>query len=368
MNLKKLCRTALFTCCLVLAAALPALAEGEKGEANITPQTTMKELRENPSIQGSGIYTYSQELENPCKRKRWANSTLEEFVNKYTAVDCAKGLNRLIENYNSGIQITYKIYTDAEVVEQPTRANAEIYYFPGSEQNGKYALIVAGNALFTSAELREGVSTAERLNEMGYTAFVLRYRVGWNAGENAPLDDVGHAVQYITAHAAEFGVQAEDYALIGYSSGGQIAGLFGSDALGWYQYGVPKPGAVLLAYAVNDFFELQQPWKLVIDPQTPDDQYHYYQLRVSDYITPDYPPVYHWYGKNDIVLMCMNWAAQGPVLERALVKNKVPHVQVVYDDAPHKIGPGYGTPADGWLEQAAAFWEEQTAQVQQPAA
>ena len=36
--------------CLMLALALPAFAEGEKGEANITPQTTMKELRENPSI------------------------------------------------------------------------------------------------------------------------------------------------------------------------------------------------------------------------------------------------------------------------------------------------------------------------------
>ena len=124
----------------------------------------------------------------------------------------------------------------------------------------------------------------------------------------------------------------------------------------------------MLAYAVNDFFELQQPWKLIIDPQTPDDQYHYYQLRVSDYVTPDYPPVYHWYGRNDIVLMCMNWAAQGPVLERALVKNRVPHVEVVYDNAPHKIGPGDGTPAEGWLNDAAAFWEEQIAQAQKPAA
>ena len=354
--------------CLMLVLAPPAFAEGEKGEANITPQTTMKELRENPSIKGSGIYTYCQELDDPCKRIRWANSTLYEFVNKYTAADCARGLNRMIENYNNGIQITYKVYSEAEIAEQPTCAGVEIYYFPGSQKNGKYALIIGGNALFTSAELREGVSTAEQLNEMGYTAFVLRYRVGWSAGENAPLEDVGHAVQYITAHAEEFGVQAEDYALIGYSSGGQIAGLFGSDALGWYRYGVPKPGAVMLAYAVNDFFELQQPWKLIIDPQTPDAQYHYYQLRVSDYVTPDYPPVYHWYGRNDIVLMCMNWAAQGPVLERALVKKHVPHVEVVYDNAPHKIGPGDGTPAEGWLNDAAAFWEEQTAQAQQPAA
>lgn len=368
MKHSKLGRKILLGALMLGMLTLPVYAEGEKSEANITPQTTMKELRENPSIKGSGIYTYSQELENPCKRKLWANSTLEAFVNRYTVEDCAKGLNHLIENYNNGVQITHKLYTAEEIAEKPERENAELYYFPSEQPNGKYAIIVGGNALFTSAELREGVSTAEQLNELGYTAFVLRYRVGWNAGDNAPLDDLGRAVQYITQHAEELKVQPENYALIGYSSGGQIAGLFGSDAMGWYQYGVPKPGAVLLAYSVNDFFELQQPWKLVIDPQAPDAEYHYYQLRVSDYITPDYPPVYHWYGRNDITLMCMNWAAQGPVLERALVKNGVSHVEVVYNNAPHTCGPGRGTDADGWLKNATAFWEEQTAQMQQPAA
>ena len=47
------------TLALLVVLALPAFAEGKKGEANITPQTTMKELRENPSIADSGFYTYS---------------------------------------------------------------------------------------------------------------------------------------------------------------------------------------------------------------------------------------------------------------------------------------------------------------------
>ena len=44
----KLC-TAAVCIGLLLALALPAWA-AEYGEANITPQTTMNELRENPSI------------------------------------------------------------------------------------------------------------------------------------------------------------------------------------------------------------------------------------------------------------------------------------------------------------------------------
>lgn len=62
--------------CLMLALALPAFAEGEKGEANITPQTTMKELRENPSIKGSGIYTYVYVWERDCGLLKTAKTTI----------------------------------------------------------------------------------------------------------------------------------------------------------------------------------------------------------------------------------------------------------------------------------------------------
>ena len=85
----------------------------------------------------------------------------------------------------------------------------------------------------------------------------------------------------------------------------------------------------------------------------------YYKMTLSDYITPDYPPTYHWYGKNDMTLMTMCWSAQGPVLEKALARNHVMHIYHVYDDAPHAVAAGKGTDAEGWLNEAAAFWEEQ---------
>ena len=31
----------------------------------------------------------------------------------------------------------------------------------------------------------------------------------------------------------------------------------------------------------------------------------------------------------------------------------------VYEDAPHAIGPGRHTDADGWIKLATEFWEEQ---------
>ena len=86
---------------------------------------------------------------------------------------------------------------------------------------------------------------------------------------------------------------------------------------------------------------------------------HYYDYNVSDFITPDYPPTYHWYGKNDLTLAKMCTPAQGRVIENALVQNGVTHIFHRYDNAPHKIGPGRGTDAEGWIVEALAFWQQQ---------
>ena len=328
MKLKRVLASALLLATLLTLPARAAQASGAKGEANITPDTPMAKIRSNPSVMGAGLYTYNQEQDTPRDIRKWKDTTLREYVNDCTAEDCAKGLNRMIENYNSGIQITYKLYTDEEIAAVPTRQKAEIYYFPGSDPGGKFVLVIGGNAIHTSAEMREGVSTAEWLNELGYTCFVLRYRIGDQAADNAPLEDVSRAVRYITEHAEQF-------------------------------HGVSKPGALLLGYPVNNFFELKPVWGLLIDPYA--DGPRYFDYNVSDYITPDYPPVYHWYGKNDVTLAKMYTPAQGRVIEKALVKNGVPHIFHHYNNAPHKIGPGRGTDAEGWITEAVAFWESQTA-------
>ena len=52
---------------------------------------------------------------------------------------------------------------------------------------------------------------------------------------------------------------------------------------------------------------------------------------------------------------------QGPALQAALEAHKVPYVMKVFESAPHSIGVGYTTDAEGWLTDAVAFWEQQTA-------
>ena len=304
--------------------ALPAMAQEP-----ITPQTTMREIRQNPAVQASGLYTdiHTWERDLAWFKNVHNNETLEEVVGSGSAASCAAGLNLLIQNYESGTQITYKLYSR--------------------------------NALYYSGELRGGVSTAWELHEQGYAVFVLRYRIGREAGNNAPMDDLGRAIQFITANAETFGVQPEGYALLGYSSGGQIAGVFGDAEKGWQKYNVPKPGALLLAYPINNFWLAKPAYTALLDV---DDwmQKHYYDYTLSKLIAPDYPPVFLWYGKSDRILKLFGFDQQGPALQSALETDGVPHEEKVYEDAGHGIGIGLGTDAEGWLNAAVTFWKKVT--------
>ena len=193
---------------------------------------------------------------------------------------------------------------------------------------------------------------------MGYAVFVLRYRVFQQAKDNAPVADLGNAIRMITENAAQLDVQPENYALLGYSSGGHLAGVFAGDALGYKNFGVPKPGALLLGYPINDFFEYKPLYHLAIDPYTLESRY--YQMTISGCVTDDYPPVYHWYGQDDYVFPLLWYPAQRPALTRALQEHGVPYKEVIVPKATHGVGTGAGTDAEGWLNDAVAFWEAQT--------
>lgn len=341
---------------LMILLAQPAFAE-ELGQANITPRTKMAEIRSNPSIVGAGIYTYSLDQDRVLDRMYWDAQPLSRLSNHWTAQDAADGLNYLIRTYNAGQRVTFPLYTAEEIAQDTSRDGVELYYLPaeGAQANQKYALVIGGNAIVVSAEIREGISTAWNLHEMGYPVFVLRYRIGMKASNNAPLQDLGNAVNFITAHAEQLRVQPEDYAIVAYSSGAQVAGIFANQKRGYGAFGAQKPGALILGYPIVDFSIIKPVYHIVYDPTACG--WRYYWTDLNQAVDDDYPPVYFWRGDNDTIL--------GPdtsfyeAFEQALQKHGVAYQRTAFADAPHAVSIGRGTAADGWLNEAVAFWEEQ---------
>lgn len=206
--------------CLTL---LPAAFAAEYGQPDITADTTLKQLRENPSVAASGILTYGRfgDSYREMTRRMFENETISQYI-AGNGEDSAKGLDLAIENYNRDVQVTWQVYTPEEIEQTPARAAVQLFWFPAEQSGSRYAIVLGGNALGTSGELSEGCSAAAQLHQLGYTVFVLRYSIEENRADNAPLNDLARAVQLITEHAGQFDVQTENYALVGFSSGAQI--------------------------------------------------------------------------------------------------------------------------------------------------
>lgn len=353
----KHCR--ILSLCLVLMAvlAVPAFAAGY-GEPDVTVQTTMRQLRNNPSVKGSGFYTYSTEWSE--SDHRYEDTTLLDYVGTGSAQDAADAMNLLIENYNSGVQITWQVYSEEEITADSQLGMVQLYYFPAKTAGAKYAIVVPGNGGPTTAELNEGAAVAAQLHEEGCAAFVLRYRSFMDATDNAPVKDIANAVKYVQEHAQQFQVSTDHYALVGFSSGGQIIGLLGSDSdrFGWRAFGIPQPAALLLGYPINDFAEVKPVYQVLIDPMGIG--WRYYWTNISDVINENYTPTFFWYGDNDEYMRRMVFCLQGPKLEKALADSGVPYQCLHVKNGPHASGTAWGTDAEGWVKQAVAFWEEQS--------
>lgn len=92
------------------------------------------------------------------------------------------------------------------------------------EGSDKAVLICPGGAYLTKSMVNEGEHIAQMLNAAGVSAFVLWYR---SYPYRAPIMfmDAQRAVRYIRYHAADYGIDPEKIGILGFSAGGNLAGV-----------------------------------------------------------------------------------------------------------------------------------------------
>ena len=218
-----------------------------------------------------------------------------------------------------------------------------------------FALICPGGGYEMVCSFVEGVPYAKKLNELGYSAFVLYYRCGKKAAFPAPQDDLAKALQDILSRAEELNLDTEGYSVWGSSAGGHVAASFGTESMGYAHYKLPKPGALVLTYPVVTMGDLTHAGsRKNLLGESPNQQ-QVDLTSVEKQVTPNYPPTFLWCGDADKVVPPEN----SRMLDQALAANGVPHQFIEYPGVDHGVGLGKGLACETWFNHAVAFWRGQ---------
>jgi acetyl esterase/lipase len=224
---------------------------------------------------------------------------------------------------------------------------------PGRE-NGSAVVVLPGGAYVGLASILEGREVADWFTARGFTAFVLRYRLGKKYLLPVPLIDARRAVQLVRARARDYHVAQDRIAMIGFSAGGHLAALSSTQP-------VPgKPDAedpIERVSSKPDFLILGYPWIGGISPNTA----HLTYCKLMDvmdrcdelqkayspdlYVTKDTPPTFIYHTTDDATVP----VEQALSFYNALLKAGVSAEIHIFAHGPHGSGLGMGNATlDQW--------------------
>lgn len=225
--------------------------------------------------------------------------------------------------------------------------------------NGATMLILPGGGYRHLAD-HEGRGYAEWLAAHGYTAYVLRYRLG-SAGYRHPamLQDAARALRTLRARARTEGLDPARIGVIGSSAGGHLA----STLLTHFTLGSPeatdpieressRPDLGVLCYPVitlGEHTHAGSKTQLLGESPTPD------QLTLLSnelQVTADTPPCFIWHTTADQAVPVENALLFASALRRA----GVPFELHIYEQGRHGLGlPAAGKGAPPW-DTACLAW------------
>ena len=104
--------------------------------------------------------------------------------------------------------------------------------FRPAKSNGRAMLVIPGGAYFFVSIDNEGAEMAAALTGLGYTVFVLVYRLpgeGWSQRADVPLQDAQRAMRVVRSQAGALGYAPGQVSALGFSAGGHLAATLATD-------------------------------------------------------------------------------------------------------------------------------------------
>lgn len=294
--------------------------ETETMKSPFDTDTRIQAVIDNPAFENYGRLLF------PVNSGYYSGSTLGElrltWYNNIDPNETVEIVNTLWQRANAGETVFYDIYTDEEKAADPAKEDTGLFFFKGNPGE-KFAVCNAGGGFAYVGAMQDSFPHALELSKRGYNAFALIYR----PGAQTACEDLARAISFIFAHAEELEVDTDGYSLWGGSAGARMAALLGS--YGPAAFGgdnLPQPGTVIMQYTGH-----------------------------TEYTEND-PPTFACVGESDGIA---NWRTMQRRLQ-AMSDLGIPTEFHHYPGLPHGFGLGTGTAAEGWLDQAVAFWEAQT--------
>jgi len=99
----------------------------------------------------------------------------------------------------------------------------ELRLAPPEKRNGTAVILIPGGGNRTVVVGSEGIDAAAKLNKLGVSAFILRYRIQPYDSAVEGLADTARAVRIVRARAKEWGVDPDRIGVMGFSAGGEQA-------------------------------------------------------------------------------------------------------------------------------------------------
>lgn len=229
--------------------------------------------------------------------------------------------NYMKEHAASGDTIFYDIYTEEEKAADPEKEDTGLFFFKGNPGE-RFAVCNAGGAFAYVGAMQDSFPHALELSKQGYNAFALIYR----PDAQTACEDLARAIQFIFEHAEELEVNTDGYSLWGGSAGARMAawiGSYGTAAFGADD--LPQPAAVIMQYTgLNEYSE-------------------------------NAPATFVTVGESDGI-------ADWRTMKRRLDGMSSLGIDTEFHSYPglsHGFGLGTGTVAEGWIDEAIAFWQRQ---------
>jgi acetyl esterase/lipase len=239
---------------------------------------------------------------------------------------------------------------DARVsnVQTPT-----LTYFPAPLETsvGTAVIICPGGGYARLAIDKEGTEVARRLNAIGISAFVLKYRLV-EYGHPAPMQDVLRAIRLIRSRAEGYGIRPDRIGVMGFSAGGHVAAtastLFDADegrTGGQLDRISARPDFVALIYPVitmKDPFAHKSSLENLIGKNPAAALIE--ELSVELHVTKDTPPVFLVHTEEDSTVPVEN----SILFYQALRNAAVPSELHVYAKGSHgfALADGLGPTSD----------------------